>query len=781
MKRSTGAAARVNPAAGLLYLLVVVAFPPAASTAWAGQESAPPATEVTALEEVIVTAQRREEHLMDVPLAVTALSGLELERLGALDLLFLGQVTPNATIEIARGTNNALAAYIRGVGQQDHIAGFETGVGLYVDDVYFNRPQMAVLHIYDVERIEVLRGPQGTLYGRNTVGGTIKYVTRRLDEQPELKLRGRVGTYGMLDAIVTGSAPLGETLRIGGSVATFNQDGFGDNLYRPGMENYEEDIVAARASAEWLPGADWFVRLAADWQQDDSDLRRGHRVVEGKLSGAPVLEDVFDTRAGNLVPVADAEASGASLLVEWAGNERITWRGIFASREDETWKPTDLDSLPTVDLDVSTWDRNEQHTAELQAVFAAGRLSGVAGLFMLDATAATRLEAVLGTTGIVIGRPGLTNQLVSNVDTRNWAVFADVAYQIDEHWSASLGGRYTHDERSVDILRRLLDGGVSSFFGGTGTVASTRSDFAGSAVFEKFTPRATIQWQPGGTHNLYGSYSEGFKGGGFDPRGQTVFAPDFDGDGVVSEAEVYEFMKFDPEEVASLEFGWKAVLLAGRMTSRLALFTADYTDVQIPGAVSVDPDGDGNAVDYVGVTTNASDADIDGLEWEAQAIVAENLGAPGARLQLSWAIGWIHARFNEYIDENGENVADRRRFANTPEWTLGAALDYAIPVPWFGLPGELALIASVAAFDDQVQFEVPDPLIDQDAYAVWNSSVVWSDRAGRWQLGLHASNLFDEEYRVSGLNNSDLGLENNVLAYYGSPRQFWLDLQYRFN
>jgi len=741
--------------------------------------AAQPGAEAAALEEVVVTAQRREQSLLEVPLAVTALTGEELEQYGALDLLYLSQATPNATIEIARGTNNALAAYIRGVGQQDHIAGFESGVGLYVDDVYFNRPQMAVLQVYDVERIEVLRGPQGTLYGRNTVGGAIKYVTRRLEPEAMLKLRGRVGSYGLLDAMATGSVPLGETLRIGGSLASFQQEGYGDNLIMPGMHNYNQDIRAARASAEWQPGERWFLRLAGDWQQDDSDLRRGHRVMTGGYSGAPVLDDRYDTRAGNLVPVADAEAHGVSLLVEWAARDGLTWRGIFASRGDETWKPTDLDSLPTIDVDVSTWDRNEQDTAELQAVFDAGRWSGVAGVFLLDASAATRLEALLGTTGDLIDRPGLNNQLVTRADTRNWALFADVGFAFSDRWSASLGGRYTHDERTSVVERRLLVGGRSPFFDGQGSPVRTLSDFTGTEDFERFTPRAVLQWRPAAVHNLYLSYSQGFKGGGFDPRGLTIDTPDFDGDGSISEAEIFRFMKFDPEEVASWEAGWKSVLFDGRMTSRLAVFRAEYTDVQIPGAVGVDEDGDGVEESYTGATTNAAAADIHGMEWEGDAIVATDLGWPGARLDLSWALGWIDAAFKRFIDDEGEDIAGAAAFANTPRWTASATARYSIPVSWFGSAGELAIINTLSARGDDVQFYTRDPLMDQDAYTLWDLALVWSDDGGRWQLGAHGKNLTDEAYKVSGLDIT-LGLEGNTTVFYGNPRQFWLDLQYRF-
>src|SRR6476646_10121011 len=150
-------------------------------------------------QEIVVTARRRNELLLKVPVAVTAYSGEQLARQGALDLTDIGDTTPNVTLEVSRGTNSTLTPFIRGIGQQDPVAGFEQGVGLYLDDVYLNRPQAAVLNIFDVERIEVLRGPQGTLYGRNTVGGAIKYVTARIkSDGPHASLRTNIGTHGQL-------------------------------------------------------------------------------------------------------------------------------------------------------------------------------------------------------------------------------------------------------------------------------------------------------------------------------------------------------------------------------------------------------------------------------------------------------------------------------------------------------------------------------------------------------------------------------------------------------
>ncbi|MEL7030578.1 MAG: TonB-dependent receptor plug domain-containing protein, partial [Pseudomonadota bacterium] len=174
---------------------------------------------VSFADEIIVSARRRDESLQDVPIAVTAVSGERLAQVGAQDITVIAQIVPNTTLEVSRGTNTTLTAFIRGVGQQDPVAGFEAGVGIYVDDVYLNRPQAAVLDIYDVDRIEVLRGPQGTLYGRNTVGGAVKYVTKRLGDEPSLKVRASGGTFGQFDIVGTGALPVTDTLAVGGSVA----------------------------------------------------------------------------------------------------------------------------------------------------------------------------------------------------------------------------------------------------------------------------------------------------------------------------------------------------------------------------------------------------------------------------------------------------------------------------------------------------------------------------------------------------------------------------------
>ncbi|MDZ7824978.1 MAG: TonB-dependent receptor [Gammaproteobacteria bacterium] len=305
-----------------------------------------------AIEEVVVSARRRDESLLEVPVAVSAFSGDELARSGAQDLTYLNRTVPNATMERSRSTNSTLTAFIRGVGQQDPVAGFEGGVGIYIDDVYLNRPQGAVLDVYDIERIEVLRGPQGTLYGRNTIGGAVKYVTRRLSAEPEAKIKVTGGSYNQADLIASFGLPVSDSLRVGGAVARMTRAGFGDNRFRDGVDNYNKDVTAARASLEWLPTPDLFVRIAGDWTEDESDARNGHRLLDAQFSGNfPKLDDVFDTRANLDVPDAEVVTRGASMLVEYTPSANWTVKNILAYRDNHSGQQIDFDSLPVVDME----------------------------------------------------------------------------------------------------------------------------------------------------------------------------------------------------------------------------------------------------------------------------------------------------------------------------------------------------------------------------------------------------------------------------------------------
>lgn len=759
--------------------LSMLAFAPAA---FAQEEGA---TADSGDDEIIVTARRRDERLIDVPVAITAYSGEALAKAGAIDITDIGQTTPNTTLEVSRGTNSTLSAFIRGVGQQDPVSGFEQGVGLYLDDVYLNRPQAAVLDIYDVERIEILRGPQGTLYGRNTIGGAVKYVTKQLPEEFSLKIKGTLGTYDQADLVVTASAPIGNIVRVGGSIARLSRGGFGDNL-TTGLENYNKDVWAGRGTVELGGyGEPVLIRISGDYTKDKSAPRGGHRLIPSLRTNAPVLDNVFDSRGGLNDPKQEIESYGLAMNVTAELTDTLTLRSISAWRKDSSATPIDFDALPAVDVDVPGFYFNEQISQEFQLLYEGDRLKGLLGFYYLDATADTLFDVRIFNT-----LAGLTAFTEADVDTTTFAVFGDATFDFTEQLSLSVGGRYTWDKREASILRQNYLGGGSPVFGGAGVAfGAPGTDFDGKRSFNKFTPRASLSFKPTPDHTLYASYSQGFKGGGFDPRGVGVNAPDTDGNGTRSDAEIAAFLSFRPEKVESYEVGYKGSLMDGAVNVAIAGFYADYTDVQIPGSVACTVSG---LPSFCGVVSNAGKATFKGVEFEGRVRLGEDLAAAGDRLTLSTALGYIDADYKEYVSNIGgrpTDVSEFREVQNTPKWTASGTLAYSTPIG----DGDLSFGTTLSYRSKTYQFEIPNPYIDQKGFAMLDASVVYTAPDDRWSIGLFGKNLTDKEYKTSGytfinvnpttgapilggngLPTSALGAEGTLTAFYGNPRQVFV-------
>ena len=310
----------------------------------------------------------------------------------------------------------------------------------------------------------------------------------------------------------------------------------------------------------------------------------------------------------------------------------------------------------------------------------------------------------------------------------------------------------------------------------------------------KFTPRASVSFKPTPDHNIYASYSKGFKGGGFDPRGNATITPDTNRDGVRSYDEIFDFFSFAPETVDSYEVGWKASLFDRRLRFALTGFYADYKDVQIPGSVGVDANGDGIFETFAGVTTNAAAAEIKGIELEAFATLARDFAGAGSAVNFSGTLGYIDAKYKKFVDAFGNDVANIRAIQNTPKWTLSGTLDGSIAAG----PGLLSASTTVSYRSKTNQFEIPSPFLDQKGYALVDASLVWSDATDRYSVGLHAKNLFDKQYITSGYQflqispdgtplrtsagalRSSLGREGVVTAFYGNPRQVYLTVGLKF-
>lgn len=723
----------------------------AAMPAFAQDQTPPAAAEEAAADdpgEITVTARRREESLIDVPISMSVVSGDSLTRTGAVDITALQDKTPNLTLQIARGSNSTLIAFSRGVGQQDPLWGFEPGVALYIDDVYVARPQGAVLDIFDVERVEVLRGPQGTLYGRNTIGGAVKYVTRRLGHDFEAKARVAYGSYNQVDLIGQVTVPVGDILSFGGAIAQYWRDGYGENL-TTGVDQYNKNVLAARLSAELTPSDNIFVRVAGDRILDTSLPRHGTRLLPNGANPiyAPT-ESVYDTRAG----IGDdnrVETKGLSVSGEIGLTDTLTFKTITAWREGHTDTLIDFDNtaLPTLDVPAQYDDR--QFTQELQLLYQGDRAQGVVGLYYLNGRASGAFDTVVG----LLNTTTLTS---GTVLTKSYAAFGDLSFDLTEQFKISVGARYTKDDKTGTVFRRNYTGIRSPVFGNAAAVPGLiRTDYTNSRSFEKFTPRVSLSYQPSADLNFYASYGQGFKSGGFDMRGDAVFTPTtVDG--------------YAPETIDSWELGMKGAFLDRQLFVNLAGFFSNYKDQQVTIQVPALPSGIASFVD------NAGKAEIYGFELEMRAV-------PSRHFTASAAIGYTHADYKEFLTfiaggTTPVDVADQRAFQNTPEWTANVSATWSEDLAG----GTIAFTPSVSLRSDTQMFEIATPALDQDGYALVDAALNWTSGNGRYRIGVAGRNLTDTRYRVGGYNFPGALTGNSVIGYYGPPRTVTGTFEVRF-
>jgi iron complex outermembrane receptor protein len=744
--------------------------------------AAPPTGDIS---KVVVTARRRAELIQDVPGAVTALSGAELEKQAIPDITVLTDKVPNTTLKTSRGTNTTLTAFIRGIGQQDPVAGYEQGVGIYLDDVYLARPQGALTDIYDLERIEVLRGPQGTLYGRNTIGGAVKYVTRKLAPKPMLDTKATLGNYGEADLVVKASTPVTDILRVGGTLATFNRNGFGHNVLT-GQQNYNKDLWAGRVSAELLPNSDLFVRLAYDRTVDDSQPRQGYRLTPGPApANIQPLPGLYDTRADLYTVVGHKQQvinQGTSLLFDYTIDPTLSFKSITANRKSESYAPIDFDSLETPLFEAPAIYSDHQTSQEFQLTYTGSRLQGVAGVFYMKANAFNKFDVLYNAAG------GLSLLTYDDIDTRTWAAFADASYSLTDTFNVTLGGRYTDDQRRARIFKQTYLGlNGSALLGNPSAIAfgPPNTDLGKDQLDrtdKKFTPKVGIGWKMAPDHNLYATFSKGFKGGMFDPRMDLTASG-----GPNTAASLAKRRGVAPEEVSTIELGLKSSMHGGRLQTNAAVFYTDYKNVQIPGSIPTF-DAQGNVNGFAGTLTNAGKAKIDGLELEMIAYLTN-------ALSVTAMVSHIDAKYKEWYVANGANlvnIASSTEFQNTPKNAANLSVNYDWPLALAGHAGTLSLTNSLAYKSKVYQTEIvrrtgvpsldasiPGNLaLSQGGFGLWDAGLVWTSADRKYQIGLHGRNLTDKRYKVAGYNFS--GFYNSVTAFYGDPRSVRATLDVKF-
>ncbi len=698
-----------------------------------------------------------------MPIAVSVIQGEFLEDTNAATIAELQTNVPNTVIYAGRNQTTTLTAFVRGIGQADPLWGVDPGVGLYLDDVYIARPQGALLDVFDVDRVEVLRGPQGTLYGKNTIGGAIKYHSRPATDSPYGRISFTGGEFSTQEVRAAFSGPLVEgKLRGKFAIASLERDGYGRNLFL-NREVSDRSTLAARVGLDWIASENVTVSFSADMTEDDAEPKGLTRLEANPLCPlflgrtCPPEPNLFDTRSG-LDPANGTDSEGYSMTIEWLIDDSWLFKSITAYRESDSRNNIDFDTTPARITDVFATYFDDQTSQELQFIYtSANKLNGVLGLYYFDGFAGGLVQNIF-----LDGSPFI-NPLFGTTDgdtnTDSIAIFGDGSYQLNDRTTLNFGLRVTEEEKRG---RAFNAGYTDDTFS---QITLVTADYDQSVTFTSVAPRLGVDYAFNDDVMGYFSVSNGFKSGGFNVRAQAAFFPE-------------SALPFDDEKLTVAEVGVKSVLADRRLVLNTAAFYGDYTDVQVSTFTAFDSDGDGVDDAFFGNFLNAGDATVQGIEVEYDwTFVSPDW------LRIFGHLSYLDAEPDTFLDGNGDTFVDTQVITNAPDFTGSLNLAFDVPA-WGGLVnGNIGYAyrgASVLTNEGG-----PDPTnptqpllpLTEDAYGLLNANIGWLSGNAKWRFAINARNLTDEEYLETGYNIPVLGL---LQGSFGAPRTISATIEFRF-
>jgi iron complex outermembrane receptor protein len=634
--------------------------------------------------------------------------------------------------------------------------GRRSGRGHLLDDVYIARPQGALLDVFDVDRIEVLRGPQGTLYGKNTIGGAIKYISKGLRSDFNGYGSVTLGNYGQRDikAAVGGGFGGSEYLRGRISVADLHRDGFGENLVT-GAQVSDKKVRAVRANLGAYVTDSFDLQFAFDHVDDGSGVR-GAQMLRANPYDALLtpatgpflpLADRYDVRNG-MPNVNDTTLSGASVTANFRMNDDWTFKYVLAKRESDTETNIDFDTTPDKIADVKAFYSDEQVTHEFQANYdAGGRSRGVIGIYKFDGEAGG--QVLNNFFNLSFG------DTQGTVYTESIAAYADWTFDVSDKFSIDAGLRWTNEDKHAVVKNIGYTDGT--FTKPSGVVAAA---FDKTINFKNLSPKISLDYQVTPDIMVYGLASRGFKSGGYNIRAQATAVP--------RSAE-----PFQDEQVDSFEVGTKMGLLDQRLFLNLSAFHNKYKDIQL--SIFTEYTTPQNTKAFFGDFTNAGEGTVNGFEVEYQWMATDNFN-------ISGNLAWLDAKFDTYMFKN-VNIADQQEFTNAPDFSGALNAEYRIDLDGggslsarVGYTYQSRVVATTEVVKDPVTLATVQP-ITQDGYGLVGAGIIWKANDA-WTVSLQGSNLTDKEYRTTGYNlYAALGVHT---GFYGPPRQYSLTVKYDF-
>ena len=749
-------------------------------------------TDSLAVEEVVVTARKRAENLQDTPIAITAIGGEALQERGAVDLTSIETLAPNVHFSASQptsGLSGATAVFIRGIGQRDFTINIDPAVGIYFDGVYVGRSIGALMDLVEIERVEVLRGPQNTLFGRNTIGGAISVVTKSPSATFGGSVRGGLGEDGYNE--ISGSVNLPLSDRVRASVSAFHrhQDGFVKALQYSDVDLGEDNVKGARVKVAFDISSNVTLELAGD-------------LARTRNTPGPVVPTVLNTLQpvgtvgtgpfntffnNNLALSGDAacrttagHATNARCFGPvWLPGSRYASNAVFTNRLGQKVDPKnqldtngvsatltadtpigqiksisayrDFDAVTFNDLDFTPFllfannhpeYSQNQFSQELQLVGSTEnkRFDYVLGLYYFEEEGLEQIDNQIITAFNAITNPGALAQDISrNIDNTSKAAYGQLTFHVTDAVTLTGGLRYTDSSKSFRIKNILPTG-------------ATDGPYRGVKKVDKLTPMVTLGWQAAERSYLYASYSEGFRDGGFAARFLGVLPA--------------ILPSYDPEFVEAFEIGSKNVLFDGRLRLNIAAFSTKYKDLQVDATVPPSLQ-----TSQQSTILNLAQADMKGVEVEFDGRITE-------WLKLDGSVGYLDAEIQEILGgrvaTGSYGITTANPLPYAPKWTgnLGVTLSSDL-----GQSGRVSTRLDWSYADTQWSTIEANAETKLKSRSHLNASVRFIPTNGRWEAALQVRNLTNDTYYNQKTNIQAL---NSTFGAIGRPRTILGTITYRF-
>ncbi|MCX9148504.1 TonB-dependent receptor [Erythrobacter sp. WG] len=743
----------------------------AMSPVWAQENPAPAEGD----QEIIVTAQRRAQNIQDVPISVTAISGETLEARSARNVNDAIAFAPNVAVTTGPTGGNFGGFFIRGVGQLDNSIALDPGVGVYVDDVYIARLQASSVDLLDLERLEVLRGPQGTLFGRNTIGGAISLVTVSPDPGGfSARVRGITGSRERYDLSASLNVPLAANAAIRATGFTRNQDGWGRNV-ATGETFGKVSELGGRLKVLFEPSPDFSILLQGDYLRARNspshqvllgfNPQAGITVPRPPMLGGPfflpgvsptgvpfptgVAADRSTNRRDNFASVPDQldiDTGGVSLTVTGdLGFGTLKWISAWRQFDEDSF--ADFDGTRFVLYDNASVLRQEQISQEIQLSGQIGNVNYLLGGYYFAENAFNNVTLCTGS-----NQPRLVNRCLRSrnniwLDVESVAAFGELSWDVNDWINIFAGLRWTSETKD-QANDSLLDNReavptalppIAIPAPGTTRVALPYTQV--SRTFSAVTPRIGVNLQVADRMRVYASFAEGFKSGGFNGRPSSQ-----------------QIISYEPEEARTYEIGFKGDFFDRLLRVNAAVFQSDYRNQQLLVFT---------AVSGLFETRNAGDSRIRGFELEVDANISE-------RFALRGTLGHLDAGYRT-LSPQVAGITLNTPLPLTPEWTYTISGEYRLPLTDLG---ELRLRGDWT-YRSEVSYQLEnDPLERQPGFGLLNLRATWQLPDERFDIGVFGTNVTNKYY----LTNAQDSRTGNGIAFggIGRPAEWGVEVNMRF-